>query len=177
MDIVVIALDPLWRETLDGAEDLASSAALATIEKTAAVDEKGAAVAQCEFRAAELSVVLADDSLVQSLNRDFRGQDRPTNVLSFADLDGPGEMVPDAPRFLGEVVLARQTVMDEAREQRKRPRDHLAHLVVHGVLHLLGHDHQSGPEAEAMEALERRILADLGVADPYAYPVDDRLVH
>lgn len=177
VDIAVVALDPAWQEALDGAEGLASRAALAAIRKTVALDEQGPVLARSDFKAAELSVVLADDRLVQALNRDFRGQDRPTNVLSFADLDGPGAVIPGAPRLLGEVVLARQTVMNEAREQRKRPGDHLAHLVVHGVLHLLGHDHQSTPEAEAMEALERSILADLGVADPYANPVDEPLVN
>lgn len=177
VDIVVVALDSLWQEDLDDAEALASSAALAAIAQSVALDPEGADLARSDFQAAELSVVLADDGLVRCLNRDYRGQDRPTNVLSFADLDGPGETLPGAPRLLGEVVLARQTVMNEAKAQRKRPGHHFAHLVVHGVLHVLGYDHQSAPEAEAMEALERRVLADLGVADPYAVTIDDRLAN
>lgn len=113
-------------------------------------------------------MVLADDRLVRSLNREYRGRDTATNVLSFAGLDGPAE--PGTPRLLGDVVLARETVVREACEQGKTPADHLAHLVVHGVLHLLGYDHQTTTQAETMEDLERAVLAGLGVADPYLSP-------
>ena len=107
----------------------------------------------------ELGITLADDETVRVLNRDHRGQDKPTNVLSY----------PSGERdFLGDMVLARQTVWREAREQRKSAADHFTHLVVHGTLHLLGYDHETGEaDAERMEALERRILAKLGIADPY----------
>src|SRR6185295_10212095 len=102
---------------------------------------------------------LADDKRVQALNRRDRQQDKPTNVLSYPS----GERA-----FLGDIVLARQTVWREAREQKKSPADLVIHLVVHGTLHLLGHDHEtSDADAERMEALERRILKRLGVADPY----------
>jgi probable rRNA maturation factor len=107
---------------------------------------------------AELSLVLADDATVHALNARWRKQDKPTNVLSFPGGD---------PVLLGDVVLAFETVRREAVEQGKTLGDHLSHLVVHGVLHLLGFDHRKRREAEAMETLERRVLAGLGIADPY----------
>ena len=118
---------------------------------------------------AEMSVVLADNALVHQLNRDYRGKDKPTNVLSFAltEADEP-ELGEGAAIMLGDVILAYETVQREAAEQGKDPSDHLTHLVVHGVLHLLGYDHMTDEEAEEMEALETQLLAGLGIADPYA---------
>lgn len=113
-----------------------------------------------------LAIALADDASVRRLNRSFRRLDKPTNVLSFpADRRATA---PGAPRFLGDIVLARQTVLREARQHGKRASHHLAHLVVHGTLHLLGYDHVREADAPRMEALEVRILAGLGVPDPYA---------
>ncbi|SRR5260370_15726088 len=111
-----------------------------------------------------LGLVLTDDAEQQELNRTYRGRDAPTNVLAFAigDLAPVGSAV-----LLGDVVLAFATVEREATEQHKPLADHLRHLVVHGVLHLLGFDHQSAAEAEVMEAREVEILANLGVPDPY----------
>lgn len=119
---------------------------------------------------AEVSVVLADDATLWELNGAYRGQDKPTNVLSFANLDDAHAPGPPGgePLLLGDVVLARETVLAEARAQGKAPGDHLSHLCVHGLLHLLGFDHGAEAEAETMEALERRVLAGLGIADPYA---------
>jgi probable rRNA maturation factor len=118
-------------------------------------------------RPVELAILLADDALVQRLNRDYRGKDKPTNVLSFPAADGSA--IPDggAPLLLGDVVLAGETVSREARAQRKPMAAHLSHLVVHGVLHLLGYDHVRAGEARRMEALETEVLAGLGIADPY----------
>lgn len=113
---------------------------------------------------AELSVLLTDDASIQVLNRDWRGKDKPTNVLSFPGDPSPA---PGAPAMLGDIAVAFQTVAREAGEQKKTLDDHLAHMVVHGMLHLLGHDHEDEAEAEEMEALEREFLADLGIADPY----------
>jgi probable rRNA maturation factor len=139
----VVVLDPAWRRALPGAERLVRKAARAAI---------GA-------RRKSLTVALADDKRLRTLNARDRKKDKPTNVLSYPS----GEK-----SFLGDVVLARQTVWREAREQKKTPADHLVHLVVHGTLHLLGHDHEtSGADADRMEALERRILKRLGIADPY----------
>lgn len=112
-----------------------------------------------------VSILLADDARLQGLNREYRGVDRPTNVLSFpADApDVPGEL-----RFWGDIAVALETTSREAAERDLRVADHLTHLVIHGALHLFGHDHIDDAEAEAMEALERRLLARLGIADPYA---------
>ena len=109
-------------------------------------------------------VLLTDDGTVRDLNARFRGRDRPTNVLSFpaAEMIIPGQAAP-----LGDLVLAFGVCAAEAEAQGKTLADHLSHLTVHGVLHLLGRDHEDGAEAEAMEAEERTILATLGVADPY----------
>ena len=101
------------------------------------------------------------------LNSDWRGIDRPTNVLAFPGWDPDAPLPAEAPLLLGDVVLARETVAREAKEQGKTVTDHLGHLVVHGVLHLLGYDHAIDAEAAVMETLETAILAELGVADPY----------
>lgn len=118
-------------------------------------------------RTAELTVLLTDDAAIRVLNRDWRGQDKPTNVLSFPG-DPAMPVPPGLPRHLGDVAIALETLLAEAAAQGRAPADHLAHLVVHGVLHLLGHDHRDDAEALAMESLETSILAGLGVADPYA---------
>ena len=126
-------------------------------------------------RGTEACVVLADDALVRSLNREYRGKDAPTNVLSFA-FQRPAGFAPPfdigrggaEPRHLGDVVLAAETVGREACAQGTRPEHHLQHLVVHGLLHLLGFDHGTDAQAEVMERFEVQILATLGVPDPYA---------
>jgi len=100
------------------------------------------------------------------LNRDFRGRERPTNVLSFPA--PPEASLPGSPVFLGDVVLCAPVLAEEADAQRKDLRAHFAHMVVHGMLHLQGLDHQTEAEAEAMEAIERQILGGLGYPDPYA---------
>jgi probable rRNA maturation factor len=124
-------------------------------------------------REAEVSILLADDATLRKLNRRWRGRDRPTNVLSFPALDlAPGEPPPPGATHLGDLALALETVLSEARDEGKAPADHLAHLVVHGTLHLLGHDHGDDAAAEVMEQLERRILADLGIGDPYRDPAE-----
>jgi probable rRNA maturation factor len=117
--------------------------------------------------AVELGITLADDANQRQLNRDYRGRDKPTNVLAFPVWE-PGTRLPSgAPVLLGDVVLALESVAQEAAEQEKPIGDHLVHLTVHGVLHLLGYDHMTHVEAAAMESLERSILAELGVPDPY----------
>ncbi len=118
-------------------------------------------------RPAELGVVFAGDALVRRLNRAHRKTDRPTNVLSFPFPHRPRDGVP---AMLGEIVLAYETVRREAEAQAKPFAAHAAHLLVHGFLHLLGHDHRRRREARRMESLEQAILAGLGIADPYAAP-------
>jgi probable rRNA maturation factor len=149
---------PLWRRALPDPARICRRAARAALAGAGAPRGR-----------AELAIVLADDALVRALNRDWRGRDAPTNVLSFGAGDG-GPVPPDAPLLLGDVVLAFETVAAEAQAQGKPLAEHLAHLVVHGVLHLLGFDHEAAAEARRMEALETRVLAGLGVADPYRLP-------
>ena len=111
---------------------------------------------------AELSIVLTDDARIRALNLAWRGFDKPTNVLSFP-AGGKG-----APTHLGDIVIAYETVKREALAQDLAFLHHLAHLAVHGFLHLHGYDHEAEAEAETMEQMERRILARLGIPDPYA---------
>jgi probable rRNA maturation factor len=119
----------------------------------------------------ELGITLADAAHQRQLNRDYRGWDKPTNVLAFPMWELGTWLLPGAPVLLGDVVLAMETVAQEAAEQEKPIGDHLVHLVVHGVLHLLGYDHLTDVEAATMESLETSILAELGVPDPYRDPM------
>jgi len=145
-----------WRQALSDVETLCTVAARAAL----------AGAATPLPRRGELSIVLGDDTLLRMLNRRWRGKDEPTNVLSFP---AQGNEAPaDAPLLLGDVVLAFERVSSEAQAQQKPFADHLRHLVVHGVLHLLGFDHEAPAEAERMEALETAVLAQIGVPDPYA---------
>jgi probable rRNA maturation factor len=122
--------------------------------------------------AVEISVRFSDDAEVQTLNRDYRGKDRPTNVLSFPmvapDLFDTLSDSDDGEILLGDIVLAAETVAREAAEKHISIAHHTTHLIVHGTLHLLGYDHEDEGQAEHMELLERSALAGLGVADPYA---------
>jgi len=157
LEIAVIARDPLWRDLEPRFESLARRAAEAVFCHDAARRGLDGPV--------EASIVLADDALVRDLNRTYRRQDRPTNVLAFSN-DGRPEGV-TGPCLLGDVILARETVLREARDQGKSVAEHMSHLVVHGLLHLLGFDHDGAPQAEKMEALEVAILAAIGIEDPY----------
>lgn len=120
----------------------------------------------------EVAVRLTDDAEVQRLNRDFRGKDKPTNVLSFpqvqADLLESLDNSDDGEILLGDIVLARETCAREAEEKGVSLADHATHLIVHGTLHLVGYDHMDEVGATAMEALEVKALASLGVGNPYA---------
>jgi len=139
--------DPAWTAALPDAEALARLAAQATLDGEGAADEG-------------VTILFTDDPTIGDLNRRFRQQDKPTNVLSF-----PAPTNPE--RFLGDVALAYGVCAREADEQGKPLAHHLQHLVAHGVLHLLGYDHEGDDEAEAMEGLERAVLAGLGIPDPY----------
>ena len=140
--------DAGWVALLPRAERLAEAAAEASLAALPAPP------------AGDLVVLLTDDAEVRDLNARFRGKDQATNVLSFPAGDNPHG-------HLGDVALALGVCAAEAKAQGKPLADHLRHLVAHGVLHLVGYDHQDDGEAEAMEALERKILAGLGVPDPY----------
>jgi probable rRNA maturation factor len=118
---------------------------------------------------AELAVMLTDDAGIRTLNSNWRGVDKPTNVLSFPALQPTGPGGPgDAPRMLGDIAIAYETTRKEADDEQKPFDHHLSHLAIHGFLHLIGYDHEKDDDAEAMETLEQEILAQLGIPDPYA---------
>jgi probable rRNA maturation factor len=141
--IAVEVEDEAWTHALPAAADLARRAAEAAVQG----------------RAGEIAVLLTDDETVRDLNHRFLAKDRATNVLSFPDA---------AADRLGDIALAFGVCRAEAAEQAKPLADHLRHLVVHGVLHLLGYDHYGDEDAERMEALERQILSGMNIPDPYA---------
>lgn len=114
----------------------------------------------------EVSVVYANNDLIQVLNKEYRGKNKPTNVLSFAMLDDEDHIEMEV-TTLGDIVLAYETIENEAKEQRKTFMDHLAHLLIHGCLHLLGYDHIEEDDATLMETLEIRILQGLNIQNPY----------
>ncbi len=117
------------------------------------------------MKAAEITLRFTTNEEVQNLNRDFRDKDKPTNVLSFP-FDVP-EFLQDEEPTLGDIIIAMPVIEDEAKEQQKTVEDHLAHMTIHGTLHLLGFDHIEDEEAEEMENLEIQILAKLGIRNPY----------
>jgi probable rRNA maturation factor len=159
---VEIALPcPTWRRACPQPAALVEDAARLALRRGLT-----AAGRICDRRVV-LGIRLTDDAEQRRLNREYRDRDASTNVLAFpaAAVDDPAPA--GAPLLLGDIVLALETVAREAAEQRKPIRDHLRHLVAHGTLHLLGYDHATAEQAETMEALEREILATLGVPDPY----------
>lgn len=149
-DIDILIESPGW-SSIPGLEAVVERAVLATLvaEK---VGESG------------ISIMLGNDAAVRELNSQYRGKDRPTNVLSFPAPRMPGQPAP----LLGDIILAYETCRSEAEAEGKSLADHVSHLVIHGTLHLLGHDHEEDRQAEAMEAREIALLAGLGIANPYA---------
>jgi probable rRNA maturation factor len=152
-----------WTAALGDPLALASSAVAAA---------RRATVAGTRLETASVTVLLTDDPAVRALNARWRGQDKPTNVLSFPAHElTPGAWPREvAPAWLGDLVLGFETVAREADAEGRPLADHVSHLLVHGSLHLLGYDHQSEAQAVVMEDLERAILASLGIGDPYADP-------
>jgi len=150
-----------WLDAVGQPGDIAERAAMAAFE--------GAAGDWLTAPSAEAGIRLTGDAEVHDLNRRYRDRDQPTNVLSFPGHDeADRQRLPaGAPLMLGDVVVALETVLAEAAAEKKVPADHLSHLVVHGMLHLLGFDHMEESEAVGMERLETQILAGLGVDDPY----------
>ena len=161
---------PLWR----------SERGIRTVLRHA-ITEAGSATASD----GELAIVLSDDEAVRALNRHWRRKDQPTNVLSFPAVRRPGGLgakrcgeskkrnrtrravVPDGPHCLGDIVIAYETAAREAKAEHKPLRHHVAHLAVHGFLHLVGYDHRADQEAAAMEGLEIAVLARIGIPNPY----------
>ena len=127
-----------------------------------------ALAATAETDATELAVVLADDVLLRSLNAAYRGVDQATNVLAFAYSDSNPSPAPFESDVLGDVVMSLETAAEEAKDLDISLSEHVSHLVIHGVLHLLGYDHITDGDAKTMEELEVRTLAGIGIANPYA---------
>ncbi len=147
--VEIVVDEPKWRKTQNLAAKMKRAAKLALTKNGLSGMNGG------------LTILLADDETLRALNRRFRRKNKPTNVLSFqaeANVEG----------YLGDVALAYGVTRAEARASKKRFSDHAAHLVVHGVLHLLGFDHETAREAKVMEPLETALLAQMGIADPYA---------
>ncbi|MGO8737507.1 rRNA maturation RNase YbeY [Rhodoblastus sp.] len=154
--VVEIAVEePKWQELgdLEGFATQSMEAALRESEENPA-------------QSAEVSLLFCDDARMRVLNRDFRGKDKPTNVLSF-----PGPDLPEPAPVLGDIALGYETVAREAQQQGKSFADHARHMIVHGFLHLLGYDHETEAEAAEMEAMEIRILQSFGIANPYGDPL------
>jgi len=156
-DITVIIEDKVWLRVLPESEALAQQAAVAALKSEGWGRRKVA-----------IDITLLADRAQRVLNRDWRGKDKPTNVLSFP-LESPEMKVPRGrARQLGDMTLARETMVREAKEQGKSLDAHFVHLVTHGVLHLLGYDHMTAREAKVMEGKEIRLLVKSGYGDPYA---------
>ena len=152
LDVAVVRHDDAWRAA--GVSDAMLAGAARAAFDAAMPSSSGTY---------EISILLANDAEMRTLNRTWRGKDAPTNVLSFPASDDPSE-----PGLLGDVAIAYETTLKEAQVTGIMFSDHVAHLVMHGALHLLGFDHINNDEAEKMEDVERRALASLGIADPYA---------
>jgi probable rRNA maturation factor len=150
-EVDISITSPHWAKTAD-AEQIVLRAVEAGKARTGYADD-----------AAELSVLLCDDAEIRRLNAQWRGKDAATNVLSFPTPEGPG-----SEQHLGDIAIAYETVAREAINEDKPFAAHLAHMAVHGYLHLVGFDHETSGEAEEMEQIERDILATLGIEDPYA---------
>ncbi|MBO4643135.1 MAG: rRNA maturation RNase YbeY [Alphaproteobacteria bacterium] len=152
--------DKRWKDAFPDVEKCVRKAASSAWKRGNTGDFK------IPVKQAEISVLLTDDSAVHSLNKEYRGMDKPTNVLSFAALDDENEPIID-PMLLGDIVVAFETTKREAIEQECSLADHLFHLIVHGMLHLIGYDHVEERDAVEMEALEIKILAENGLKNPY----------
>jgi probable rRNA maturation factor len=164
--------EPTIRLQVDVVHEAGDWGPLPTIEADVAAAAAAVACA-LDMPPSEACLALSADADVARLNATYRGKDTPTNVLSFPAPDGMAGAA-DAPRHLGDLVLAHETVVREAGEQAIPLRHHLQHLVVHGLLHLSGYDHETDAEADVMETLEVRILDSLGIANPYLAALEPR---
>ena len=159
-ELDISVADPEWNGSFLDVEAIAKRAVQITMKLAHLPPE-------VRNREIEASIVLANDDLIQILNREYRKMDKPTNVLTFATLDSKDPLPADGPFPLGDIIMSYQTIDREAREQGKFFKDHYTHMLVHGCLHLLGYDHQNDDEATIMETLEIRILEKMNIQNPY----------
>ncbi|MDB5492244.1 MAG: hypothetical protein JWO78_2093 [Micavibrio sp.] len=174
-EIDISILEPAWDDACPDCSAIVETAAEATLALCPVAQKLIDGGVEME-----ISIVLAHDALVQELNREYRDRDKPTNVLSFAQLDGEdGWEAPTTPGpcALGDLILAYETVARESAEENKPFEHHLTHLVIHGILHLLGYDHIQDNDAEEMESLEIQILKGLDITDPYKIRENDGIMH
>jgi probable rRNA maturation factor len=160
LSIAVSTADPNWSKISPDAAQLLRRSARRAFAAAGAAGWRGSRVGH------EVSFMLTDDKSMRKLNRAYRGKDKPTNVLSFCALDGAK---PEAgvPWLLGDIVLASGVISREAKQQAKKLDHHFSHMAVHGMLHLMGYDHEDDADAGIMEALEIEALAKMGIANPY----------
>lgn len=177
IEVQIAIEDPAWHGAVPKLVSLVEQVSCTALGHPAVRGSFG----QSHGSSGEISILLADDEFVRQLNKTYRARDLATNVLSFAyretGLSAGNDGVSQEPgTCLGDVALARETIVREAAAQGKALSDHLAHLLVHGVLHICGFDHESEVEAGVMERLEQEILAGLGIDDPYRDPPAGRSV-
>jgi len=161
IEITIIVDKPCWEKPLPHWESLILPAARETLRQLKWI------------KSSEINIVLSDDAAIQELNKNYRGLNKPTNVLSFPSLE-PEEVSSvyksakeEIPIVLGDVILAFETIRQESLDQKKSFEKHLVHLAVHGILHLLGFDHEKDEDAVIMESLEIQILSSLMIPNPY----------
>jgi len=157
IDVEVVIQDERWLEALSKVENF--------VQKTVAFAWQKAGIKKVGIP--EISVFLSNDKDIKEINREYRGVDKPTNVLSFPAIEEDVLLEPNMPYLAGDIVLAFETCQEEATAEGKTLSDHVAHLLVHGVLHLAGFDHIKDDDADKMEAKEVEILEELGVKNPY----------
>ncbi len=160
-EIEIIIDAPSWRDALPECESITCQTVQTVLEHL-----------EVSTMAIEVSLVLANDALIQEKNKRYRGKDQPTNVLAFPAMQNPLNWLSQmkstgTPFVIGDIFLAIETIQQEASAQAKPLQDHFSHLIVHGVLHLFGYDHQVDGDAEKMEALEIKILGEMGIKNPY----------
>ncbi|MFO1242577.1 MAG: rRNA maturation RNase YbeY [Rickettsiales bacterium] len=163
VDLTLVLHDARWRKLIPDTEQYARAVILTTLESI-----KSRVPSPKKDRSPEIACLFTNDAEIRILNRQFRGKDGATNVLSFAaDRNAPA---PDEqPVIIGDLILSIDTIEREANDQGKSFRNHTSHMLVHGVLHLFDYDHQHDAEAEDMERLEREILKKLDISDPYDF--------
>ena len=161
LDIDIATEYPGWEHCGFAVHGVIEQAIHAAVENSAHADS-------LQNQEAEVSVVLCNDEFIRQLNRDYRGKDKATNVLSFPQTDFCDKSALISPVPFGDIILAYETIAREAEEQNKLLENHFAHLVVHGTLHLLGYDHEQPEEAETMESIEISVLEQMGIENPYS---------